>query len=401
MKPTLFPDTSVDTLIADRLPDWLTAATADQRSVLHQALIAQQRAREQLTRLFAQIEPLDSFASTSLDAALQRLVQRPVDVHTAKLRRVVHVRYPSGVSTVPDRVVATTSEQSLLACALHNFERRETSESAWLPESRLQDADGTLIALRPRAFAGLCRSLDVGALYQQHLKQVLFADDSRRRSVNAILEEAWRTNLLSALSRLRVLDLSHNPIGQLPPLGSLLNLQRLHLRHCGLSELPVEVYMHPALEDIDLRDNHIQDMSPTLARSHRRLAGLSLHDNPLPEPTQTALRSTLGEAGAGALPTRRHGPGGQESLERWLADFSVEERAIRSEQWLALTQRPGCDDLMRFLNDLGRSSDYDLQGIDLRRRIWALVEVCVENTQVREAIFQQAAGPRPAQTRCC
>jgi hypothetical protein len=199
---------------------------------------------------------------------------------------------------------------------------------------------------------------------------------------------------LSALSRLRVLDLSHNPIGQLPPLGSLLNLQRLHLRHCGLSELPVEVYMHPALEDIDLRDNHIQDMSPTLARSHRRLAGLSLHDNPLPEPTQTALRSTLGEAGAGALPTRRHGPGGQESLERWLADFSVEERAIRSEQWLALTQQPGCDDLMRFLNDLGRSSDYDLQGIDLRRRIWALVEVCVENTQVREAIFQQAAGPR-------
>lgn len=1237
MKDTLFPDTSVDTLIADRLPDWLTAATADQRSVLHQALIAQQRAREQLTRLFAQIEPLDSFASTSLDAALQRLAQRPVDVHTAKLRRVVHVRYPSGVSTVPDRVVPTTSEQSLLACALHNFERRETSESAWLPESRLQDADGTLIALRPRAFAGLCRSLDVGALYQQHLKQVLFADDSRRRSVNAILEEAWRTNLLaaaqlarlkgevegvlldemlnavsapaesaagtfselrllgrvitgvtvfqprsgatttapqslmvwipddphgalnvygswsqvfntlgsrlrdpayrtffqrfikkhdrmhvsqqlkgllgqgaaqqpmqldgrqqlitgslaehlrqvqidkvlqdaqalavpnsavdsqerdrrmhffkglgvdmlglaaffvpelglpllalaahqvtnnvfegyqewelgdreaalshlmsvaqnvamiglgaaagaatggilareaavdelapvltptgeqrlaradlpgysmagtslmsgqrgvlrgkphvsiaqqayrlgqseerptvvhpdraqaaaialeeneaggvhhalerphdwqdagmlmrrlgsnlglarhdlassllrsvgmdeaclrrlhlenapaparlcdalqryvahesfprlrgqafeaywqetqpvpsgpaqplhrafpgltirsgralvaaasdsdltqlleqqrvplalaekarwelrdarldracagfeqpvavtpdteqlalgllhaawpwqstvrvevrdtqlngdvaasigaeqptqthslirtvrgylatdkagfakpgslagddlfkallhvldtqqrvalgeasaspvklastladlafadrneaarllgmapigtprpptrlgdgrigyvlsgrpegsrrallrgyqqifptltdmeiefylervrlqgeqpwdhlhslqqhliglgeslgawrreatvaplperrrliarrirqcwrrkrpdaegeyrlvidseridslpvlpaqvtfdhvthlilrrahlthitegflqrfanlrtldlsdnllggipdglqaltqlselrltrnqividdaglarlSALSRLRVLDLSHNPIGQLPPLGSLLNLQRLHLRHCGLSELPVEVYMHPALEDIDLRDNHIQDMSPTLARTHRRLAGLSLHDNPLPEPTQTALRSTLGEAGAGALPTRRHGPGGQESLERWLADFSVEERAIRSEQWLALTQQPGCDDLMRFLNDLGRSSDYDLQGIDLRRRIWALVEVCVENTQVREAIFQQAAGPR-------
>nr|WP_314874059.1 NEL-type E3 ubiquitin ligase domain-containing protein [uncultured Pseudomonas sp.] len=199
---------------------------------------------------------------------------------------------------------------------------------------------------------------------------------------------------LSALSRLRVLDLSHNPIGQLPPLGSLPNLQRLHLRHTGLSELPVEVYMHPTLEDIDLRDNQIQDMSPTLAHSHRRLIGLSLHDNPVPEPTQVALRSTLGETGAGALPTRRHGPGGQKSLQRWLADFSVEEQTLRSEQWLALTQQPGSDDLMRFLNDLGQSRDYDAQGIDLRRRIWALVEVCVENTQVREAIFQQAAGPR-------
>ncbi|WP_058605260.1 NEL-type E3 ubiquitin ligase domain-containing protein [Pseudomonas parafulva] len=199
---------------------------------------------------------------------------------------------------------------------------------------------------------------------------------------------------LSALTKLRVLDLSHNPIGQLPPLGRLLDLQRLHLRDTGLEALPVELYMHPALEDIDLRDNRIADMSPILAHSHRRLAGLSLHDNPVPEPTQTALRSTLGEAGATALPLRRHGPGGQESLERWLADSSPEERVIRSEHWTALTDEPGSDDLMRFLNDLGRSNDYDFQGIDLRRRIWALIEVCVENSQVREAVFQQAAGPR-------
>ncbi|MBF8638694.1 hypothetical protein IRZ48_18535 [Pseudomonas fulva] len=199
---------------------------------------------------------------------------------------------------------------------------------------------------------------------------------------------------LSALTRLRTLDLSHNPIGQLPPLGRLLDLQRLHLRDTGLAELPVEVYMHPALEEIDLRDNRIADMSPTLAHSHRRLAGLSLHDNPVPEPTQTELRGTLGDAGATALPLRRHGPGGQESLERWLADSSPEERVLRSEHWKALADEPGSDDLMRFFNDLGRSNDYHFQGIDLRRRIWALIEVCVENSQVREAVFQQAAGPR-------
>ncbi|MFR0672221.1 NEL-type E3 ubiquitin ligase domain-containing protein [Enterobacterales bacterium AN_CKDN230030167-1A_HGKHYDSX7] len=199
---------------------------------------------------------------------------------------------------------------------------------------------------------------------------------------------------LAALAKLRMLDLSHNPIGQLPPLGRLLDLQRLYLRNTGLRELPIEAYMHPALEDIDLRDNRIRDMSPTLAHARRRLVGLSLHDNPLPEPTQTALRAALGEAGAAALPARRHGPGGQASLERWLAGSSVEERAVRSEWWVALIQEPGSDDLMRFLNDLSRSSDYDLQGIDLRRRIWALIKVCVEQADVREAIFQQAAGPR-------
>ncbi|MBF8775368.1 NEL-type E3 ubiquitin ligase domain-containing protein [Pseudomonas fulva] len=204
---------------------------------------------------------------------------------------------------------------------------------------------------------------------------------------------------LSALTRLRILDLSHNPIGQLPPLGRLLELQQLHLRGTGLNELPVEVYMHPALEDIDLRDNRIADMSPALAHARRRLAGLSLHDNPVPEPAQAAVRSTLGEAGAAALPLRRHGPGGQESLERWLADSSAEERVIRSEHWVALTNEPGSDDLMRFFNDLGRSNDYDFQGIDLRRRIWALIEVCIEHSHVREAVFQQAAGRRTCADR--
>lgn len=199
---------------------------------------------------------------------------------------------------------------------------------------------------------------------------------------------------LAALTKLRVLDLSHNPIGQLPPLGRLPDLQRLHLRDTGLNAVPVQAYTHPTLEDIDLRDNRIQGMNPTLTQSRRRLAGLSLHDNPLPEATQAELRSDLGEAGAVALPARRHGPGGQESLERWLADSSQEARVMRSQWWSALTEEPGSEDLMRFLHDLGQSNDYDFQGIDLRRRIWALVEVCVENTHVREAIFHQAAGPR-------
>jgi hypothetical protein len=204
MKTTPFPDTSVDAFIADRLPAWMTQASAAQLDVLHRTLVAQQRAREQVQALFTQIEPLDTFARTALEAALQTLLQRPVDVRTAKLRRVVHVRYPSGLSTVPDRVVPATLEQSLLTCALHNFELRETAEAAWLPWSELVDADGAAIPLRPRAFAGACRSLDLGASYQQHLKQVLFADDSRRRHVESVLEQGWRTSLLAAVELARL-----------------------------------------------------------------------------------------------------------------------------------------------------------------------------------------------------
>lgn len=116
-----FSDDSVDAFIADRLPPWMTDATVEQLQVLHQALLDQQRAREQVQAVFAQVQPLDDFASTLLEAALQRLLHRPVDVRAARLHRVVHVRYPSGVTAIPDRVVPKTLEQPLLACALHNF----------------------------------------------------------------------------------------------------------------------------------------------------------------------------------------------------------------------------------------------------------------------------------------
>ncbi|MFS0826684.1 NEL-type E3 ubiquitin ligase domain-containing protein [Pseudomonas phoenicis] len=241
------------------------------------------------------------------------------------------------------------------------------------------------------------RTLDLSDNLLSHIPEGLQAltqlTELRLTRNQIVLDDAGLARL-AALTKLRVLDVSHNPIGQLPPLGRLLDLQRLLMRDTGLREVPIQAYMHPTLEEIDLRDNRIEGMSPTLAQSQRHLAGLSLHDNPLPEPTQAELRTTLGDAGAAALPARRHGPGGQESLERWLADSSTQERVLRSEWWAALTQEPGSADLMRFLDDLGRSNDYDFQGIDLRRRIWTLIEVCVEQAHVREAIFQQAAGPR-------
>ncbi|XAG00641.1 hypothetical protein GKC70_13340 [Pseudomonas sp. REB1044] len=199
---------------------------------------------------------------------------------------------------------------------------------------------------------------------------------------------------LSRLTRLRELEMAHNPLTRVPPIACMPDLRRLSLRDTGLTELPVEAYMHWSLEDIDLRDNRLDELSPTLLHSRRRLAHLSLHDNPLPEATQTAARAVLSPEGHGVLPARRHGAGGQESLERWLDGSTDAEREVRTEHWSALAQASDSGDLMRFLEDLGRSQDYDFQGMDLRRRVWQMIAVCAEDAEVREAVFQQAAGPR-------
>ncbi len=186
---------------------------------------------------------------------------------------------------------------------------------------------------------------------------------------------------LSRLTRLRELDMAHNPLTQVPPIACMPDLRRLSLRDTGLTELPV-------------RDNRLDELSPTLMHSQRRLTHLSLHDNPLPEATQTAARAALSPEAHGVLPTRRHGAGGQDSLERWLDGATDAERKLRTEHWAALAQASGSGDLMRFLEDLGRSQDYDFQGMDLRRRVWQMIAVCAEDAEVREAVFQQAAGPR-------
>ncbi|WP_162889509.1 NEL-type E3 ubiquitin ligase domain-containing protein [Pseudomonas parafulva] len=212
-------------------------------------------------------------------------------------------------------------------------------------------------------------------------------------SNHIVLDEPGMARL-SRLTRLRELDMAHNPLTRVPPIACMPDLRRLSLRDTGLTELPVQAYMHWSLEDIDLRDNRLDELSPTLMHSRRRLAHLSLHDNPLPEATQSAARAALSPEAHGVLPTRRHGAGGQESLERWLDGSTDAEREVRTEHWSALAQASGSGDLMRFLEDLGRSQDYDFQGMDLRRRVWQMIAVCAEDAEVREAVFQQAAGPR-------
>lgn len=195
------PADSVDALIAEHLPAWLTTAADEHRSALHQALVAQQRAQAELNQRLGKVTPLHTFAQGLLEDALQDL-QPPVDVRSAILRKVSEDFEPPLSPALPAQRIYRRREQRLLAAALHNFEANEDFHTL----SRVVDATGgamtyidikgDTLTLTPAKFAQVCRELDIGGLYQQHLARHFSpSDDAGLAALNAQLEEVMRSNL--------------------------------------------------------------------------------------------------------------------------------------------------------------------------------------------------------------
>lgn len=199
MTAALFRQDCVDALIASRLPAWLTGASAEHIGRLRSSLNQQQRSQHQLATLFAKITPLDTFAERVLVSGLQAQLPLTADVRQAKVRRtssvIVAPVAPGGLG----RSVQETSEISLLAAALQNFAAPEAAPSGGLESAVLVDAQGALLPLSLQSFMALCRSLDIGAQYQQHLRSVLPATGAAGKNIEALLEEGARANLDAAV----------------------------------------------------------------------------------------------------------------------------------------------------------------------------------------------------------
>ncbi|MDR6711697.1 hypothetical protein J2W83_001291 [Pseudomonas hunanensis] len=217
---------------------------------------------------------------------------------------------------------------------------------------------------------------------------------------NRIVLDAEGNRNLNALGQLRVLDLSENPLGMAPQLRGLNLLRRLSLRATGLTSMPPIALEHATLESIDLRDNRIHTLTDTaIAASTRRLARLALHDNPLEAQTSEAIQQLSPAIVERVLPTRRHVETASAAREIWLQDLDEPALSRARLQWKALADEPGSLDLFRFLADLASSVDYRQQPREMRRRVQSILEVCEHNGQVREAVFQQASGPRSCTDR--
>ncbi|MCU1774745.1 NEL-type E3 ubiquitin ligase domain-containing protein [Pseudomonas sp. 13B_3.2_Bac1] len=179
-------------LLEQTIPDWLVDATPARRAALkqaptrmpawHQALSAAQqqglteqvtagfRAQTRLDQTMAGLEGIEAFAQALLVKALKAQFNVEVDVN----KTLLCLRRPLELGVL--EVEVSTFEVlklSLLQAALHNFEAWECEEGAYHRASGFvveTATAGTFQVVTPgitvREFLALCRSLDIGALYQ-------------------------------------------------------------------------------------------------------------------------------------------------------------------------------------------------------------------------------------------
>jgi Leucine-rich repeat (LRR) protein len=96
---------------------------------------------------------------------------------------------------------------------------------------------------------------------------------------------------LSGLHQLTTLDLYKNPLGLLPNVESMSDLNYIDVSETGITDLPRGLLTRPHLRTALLNDNLIKELPPTLFTLQRSTQeGFDLGSNPLSKPTRERLK---------------------------------------------------------------------------------------------------------------
>lgn len=221
--------------IADRLPDWLAKASADDLQRLHALCAQAQMSRTALEKAARALPQYEAYARN----ALIRLLTEADEPHADPATTVLY-----WVSPNPDQPPLTCT---LLQAALRNFSEDDTLPGAFGPGSGLyRDSAGTVtldpakrLALEPWAFARACRKANLGAGYAAALAarlpaQLLVTSDPAGTSLPRRFAEADRDALRAeaCIARLK---------GELNTVGEAM-LANWGVAGAGVSPLPARAW---------------------------------------------------------------------------------------------------------------------------------------------------------------
>ena len=219
-----------------------------------------------------------------------------------------------------------------------------------------------------------------------------------RLAGNQITIDAAGNRRLASLSMLQQLDLNYNPLGQVPDLAGLGHLREVSLRATGLQAVPDQGLM-PWRGLVDVRDNQIRQLNGDLRSLRDRLQRLSMHDNPLDEASEELMARSSTIMTIHRRESYHHAIAENTLLERWMGAPDGDLRTQRTQVWTSLSEEPQSADLFRFLADFASSDDFLDHPRYYRARVWRILELCADNTDVREAVFWQTQGRRTCEDR--
>ncbi|MGY2224624.1 dermonecrotic toxin domain-containing protein [Pseudomonas gingeri] len=189
-------------LVASRLPAWMKDAPFATRSAYADSLRRHQSDKARLASYLRGLQSPEAFAAPLLQGALDKEFGPGLDVHEDQLRHV-HILAAQTLSTPYQQRL---TQQTLLQAALQNFEESETTYFGFDRGSQiLRKTQGVLLKeFTPRVFARLCRELDLGGKYKEHIESFLLRknasgqrDDEFRRlfMTNEISELALQADI--------------------------------------------------------------------------------------------------------------------------------------------------------------------------------------------------------------
>ncbi|KPN89371.1 hypothetical protein AL066_22710 [Pseudomonas nunensis] len=160
-----------------------------------------------LDELFGKLEAdIRDFAEPLLNKALKDQLDVELDVRVAELRLYV----PSKIIFGIDRGADHFKQMTLLDAALHNFEADEAEPAAFRDGSGVFTRDAQNAPLRHAMtvaqFVTLCRTLDLGAQYQTHLKGILTPTSAAARmelQLKSVTSDKAAFKLAALLARLQ------------------------------------------------------------------------------------------------------------------------------------------------------------------------------------------------------
>lgn len=189
---------------------------------------------------------------------------------------------------------------------------------------------------------------------------------------------------LAALTGLRVLDLSGNPLGQGRRLSlyALRNLTQLTLRNAGLTQLPRGAVTLETLRSFDLRDNLLRELAETdlfiYPEVHR---AINLRGNPLSAQARQLLRRIGERPGRPSVDFGLWEPVASidQRPDRWLALLSPDRAQVCELQWAQLLDQPMADSFFELLGCIAnypRFTDplFRVQRERVTQRVWALID---------------------------
>ncbi|MFT0868066.1 NEL-type E3 ubiquitin ligase domain-containing protein [Pseudomonas sp. CAM1A] len=208
-----------DGLIAERLPDWIgklkvvkptdqdipaSGLYESQHTALHEAFKTSLCCRQRLSADLTPIQGIDLFARPLLQRAMREAfgTSALIDQLFFRVYYFAVSPKPAGAAGRQPQMVKSYYDIPLLEAALYNFSEAETVSSGQPRDNAVVDLKGEKLR-RPTAveFAGLCRTLDLGTRYQQHLDSILKApakDTASGHGVSATLKDRYRSEMLIA-----------------------------------------------------------------------------------------------------------------------------------------------------------------------------------------------------------